>query len=83
MFSQACQCRQVEKQRDNNEAIILGMSSSFVDTESALEWEDLGEFQGPADETLAVPNDLLPRLSFIVPEWRETFLPSTHIIPML
>lgn len=45
------------------------MNSSLVGTESALAWEDLGEFQAPADEALAMLSEL-PQLSFLVYEWR-------------
>lgn len=33
--------------------------SNLVATESALGWEDLGEFQGPVDEASAALSDLL------------------------
>lgn len=36
------------------------MNSSLVATKSALEWKELGEFQHPADEALAVLSNLLP-----------------------
>lgn len=44
--------------------------SNLVATESALGWEDLGEFQGPVDEASAALSDLLSWLSFLVGEWR-------------
>lgn len=40
--------------------------SNLVATASALVWEDLGEFQGPVDEALAVLSELLSWLSFLV-----------------
>lgn len=51
-------------------ARLLGMNSSLLGTETwVLAWGDLGEFQAPADEALAMLSEL-PQLSFLVYEWR-------------